>query len=135
MELTRSGKALVVTLLFCLLFGGYVVGMDQYRFDDVGSALTVLLIYLLLAIFAARWLAGKRSGLIGVMTLEAVFIVLQTVFLIATLGQVLDAGVHNPVDNWWAALLQFLFAVLALTFSTRVYRETRLGVRAAGERR
>lgn len=125
MEL-KSGKALVATLWFCLLFGGYVVGMDQYRFDDVGSALTVLFIYLLLAIFAALWLAGKRSGLIGVMALEAIFIVLQATFLIASLGQLLDAGVHNPVDNWWAALLQFLFSVLALTFSIRVYRETRL---------
>jgi hypothetical protein len=126
MELTRSGKALVVTLLFCLLFAGYVIGMDQYRFDDVGSALTVLLIYLLLAIFAALWLAGKRSGLIGVMALEVIFILLQATFLVATLGQLLDAGVHNPVDNWWVALLQFLFSLLALTFSTRVYRETRL---------
>jgi hypothetical protein len=125
MQLTGSGKALVVTLLFCLLFGGYVVGMDQYRFDDVGSALTVLLIYLLLAIFAAVWLAGKRSGLVGVMGLEAIFILLQLIFLIATLGQLLDAGVHNPVDNWWAALLQFLFSALALIFAVRVYRETR----------
>jgi hypothetical protein len=126
MELTKSGKALVVTLWFCLLFAGYVVGMDQYRFDDVGSALTVLLIYLLLAIFAALWLAGKRSGLIGVMVLEVIFVLLQATFLVATLGQWLDAGVHNPVDNWWAALLQILFSVLVLTFSTRVYRETRL---------
>jgi hypothetical protein len=131
MELTKSGKALVVTLLFCLLFAGYVVGMDQYRFDDVGSALTVLLIYLLLAIFAALWLAGKRSGLIGVMGLEVVFLVLQSGFMIATLGQVLDAGVHDPLANWWATILQYLFAVLTLTFSVRVYRETRL----AGARR
>jgi hypothetical protein len=124
MELTGNGKALFATLLFCLLFGGYVVGMDQYRFDDVGSALTVLFIYLLLAIFAALWLAGKRSGLIGVMALEAIFIFLQLTFLIASLGQVLDAGVHNPVDNAGAAVVQFLFSVLILTFSTRVYRET-----------
>ncbi len=125
MEL-KSGKALVVTLWFCLLFGGYVIGMDQYRFDDVGSALTVLLIYLLLAIFAALWLAGKRAGLVGVMALEAIFILLQLTFLIASLGQVLDAGAHNPVDNAGAAVVQFLFSVLILTFSTRVHRETRL---------
>jgi hypothetical protein len=126
MEGSRSGNALVVTLWFCLLFAGYVVGMDQYRFGDVGSALTVLFIYLLLAIFAALWLAGKRSGLIGVMALEVIFILLQASFLVATLGRLLDAGVHNPVDNWWAAILQILFSVLVLTFSSRVYRETRL---------
>jgi hypothetical protein len=124
MELTKSARSLVLTLWFCLLFAGYVIGMDQYRFDDVGSALTVLLIYLLLAIFAAMWLAGKRSGLVGVMALEIIFILLQATFLVATLGQLLDAGVHNPVDNWWAAILQILFSVLVLTFSTQVYRET-----------
>jgi hypothetical protein len=57
--LTGSGKALVVTLLFRLLFGGYLVGMDQYRFNDIESALTVLLIYVLLGIFAALFLLGK----------------------------------------------------------------------------
>jgi hypothetical protein len=121
--LTGSGKALVVTLLFRLLFGGYLVGMDQYRFNDIESALTVLLIYVLLGIFAALFLLGKRYGLIGVMGLEVIFIIMQSIFIIVTLGQIADAGLHDPLANWWATLLMYLFSLLTLIFSIRVYRE------------
>jgi len=122
--LTGSGKALVVTLLFRLLFGGYLVGMDQYRFNDIESALTVLLIHVLLGIFAALFLLGKRYGLIGVMSLEVIFIILQSVFIIVTLGQIADVGLHDPLANWWATLLMYLFSLLTIIFSIRVYRET-----------
>jgi len=121
--LTGSGKALVVTLLFRLLFGGYLVGMDQYRFNDIESALTVLLIYVLLGIFAALFLLGKRYGLIGVIGLEVIFIIMQSIFIIVTLGQIADAGLHDPLANWWATLLMYLFSLLTLIFSIRVYRE------------
>ena len=124
MELTWNGKALVVTLLFRLLFGGYVVGMDQYLFNDVESALTVLLIYGLIGIFVTLFLLGKRVGLKGVIVLEAIFIVMQSIFTIAALGQVADAGLHDPLANWWATLLMYLFSLLTLTFSIRAYRET-----------
>ena len=124
MELTWNGKALVVTLLFRLLFGGYVVGMDQYLFNDVESALTVLLIYGLIGIFVTLFLLGKRAGLKGVIVLETIFIVMQSVFTIAALGQVADAGLHDPLANWWATLLMYLFSLLTLTFSIRIYRET-----------
>jgi hypothetical protein len=123
MELTGNGKALVVTLLFRLLFGGYLVGMDQYRFNDVESALTVLLIYLLLGIFATLFLSGRRYGLVGIIGLEVVFIILNSVFIIATLGQTADAGMHDPVANWWATLLRYMFSILTLILSIRVYRE------------
>jgi len=122
--LTGSGKALVVTMLFRLLFGGYLVGMDQYRFNDIESALAVLLIYVLLGIFAALFLLGKRYGLIGVMGLEVIFIILQSIFIIVTLGQIADVGLHDPLANWWATLLMYLFSLLTLIFSIRVYRET-----------
>ena len=124
MELTWNGKALVVTLLFRLLFGGYVVGMDQYHFNDVESALTVLLIYGLIGIFVTMFLLGKRVGLKGVIVLEAIFIAMQSIFTIAALGQVADAGLHDPLANWWATLLMYLFSLLTLTFSIRAYRET-----------
>ena len=124
MQLTWNGKALVVTLLFRLLFGGYVVGMDQYHFNDIDSAFTVLLIYAMLAIFTTLFLYGKRYGLVGVIVLEGIFVILNSVFLVLTLGQITDAGMHNPVDNWWATLLRYLFSLLTLTFSIRAYKET-----------
>ena len=124
MGLTGSGKALVVTLLFRLLFGGYLVGKDQYYFNDIESALTVLLINVLLGISAALFLLGKRYGLIGVMGLSAFIIISQSIFIIVALGQTPDARVHDPLDNWWAILLYYLFSLLTLIFSIRAYRET-----------
>ena len=123
-ELTWNGKALVVTLLFRLLFGGYVVGMDQYHFDDLESAWTVLVIYAVIAIFATVFLFGKRFGISGLIGLEGIFIVLNSVFLILTLGQIAEAGMHDPLANWWATLLRYLFSIMTLLLSIRVYRES-----------
>jgi hypothetical protein len=125
-ELTRSGKALVVTLLFRLLFGGYLIGMDQYRFSDVESALTVLLIYGLVGLFATLFILGTRYGLLGLIGLDAIFIVLQSVFTILTLSQIVDPGLHDPLVNWWATLLMVLFSLLTIIFSLRANRETNL---------
>ena len=121
--LTWSSKALVVTLFFRLLFGGYLIGMDQYFFNDVESALTVLLIYGLIALFAALFLLGKRYGLIGIIGLDVGFIILQSMFIVATLGQIADAGLHDPLVNWWATLLMYLFSLLTLTFAIKIYKE------------
>ena len=125
MKLTGSGKALVVTLFFRLLFGGYLMGMDQYLFNDVESAWTVILIYGLIAIFAALFVLGKRRGLIGIIGLDVVFIILQSIFTILILGQIADAGLHDPLANWWATMLMYLFSMLTLIFAIRVYREHR----------
>jgi len=122
--LTRSGKALVVTLLFRLLFGGYLVGKDQYYFNDIESALTVLLINVLLGISVTLFLLDKRYGLIGIMGLSAFIIISQSLFIIVTLGQTPEAHVHEPLDNWWAILLYYLFSLLTLIFSIREYRKT-----------
>jgi hypothetical protein len=123
-ELTWSIKALVVTLFFRLFFGGYLIGLDQYLFNDVESALTVLLIYGLIAIFAALFLLGKRYGVIGVIGLDVIFIILQSMFIIVTLSQIADAGLHDPLANWWATLLMYLFSLLTLIFAIKIYKET-----------
>ncbi len=125
MELTGNSKALVMTLLFRLLFGGYLIGLDQYHFNDVESALTVLVIYGLIGIFAALFLLGKRFGLIGIIGLDIIFIILQSAFIIVTLGQMADAGLHDPLSNWWATLLMYLFSLLTLVFAIRAYKEPR----------
>jgi hypothetical protein len=112
-----------VTLLFRLLFGGYVVGMDQYNFNDTESAITVSVIYTLIAIFAALFLLNKRYGLIGLIGLESVFIILNSAFFILSLAQIADVGMHGPLDNWASTLLRYTFSLLTLTFSIRIYRE------------
>jgi hypothetical protein len=124
-RLSWSGKALVVTLLFRLLFGGYLIGKDQFYYYDIESALTVLMINVLLGISAALFLYGKRYGLIGLMGLSAFIIISQSAFIIVSLGQPPDQRVHEPLANWWAILLHYLFSILTLIFSSRVYREPR----------
>ena len=123
MKLSGSGKALVVTLLFRLLFGGYLIGKDQYYYNYIESALTVLLLNVLLGIFAALFLVGKKYGLIGIMGLSAFIIISQSIFLIVTLGQISDVQVHEPLANWWAILSYYISSLLILMFSIRVYRE------------
>ena len=63
MQLTWNGKVLLAILLFRMLFGGYVVAMDQYSFNDLESAVTVVVIYALIATFAVLFLFGQRIGL------------------------------------------------------------------------
>ena len=123
LELTTNSKALLITLLFRLLFGGYLIGLDQYHFNDVESALTVLLIYGLVGTFAVLFLLGKKFGLMGIIGLDIIFITLQSVFTVASLSQIADAGLHDPLSNWWATLLMFLFSILTLIFSIRTYKE------------
>lgn len=125
-ELTWSGKALVATLFFRLLFGGYLIGMDQYRFNDVDSALTVLFIYGLIGLFATLFISGKRYGLLGIIGLDVIFIVVQSVFTIAALSQIVDPGFHDPLVNWWATLLMYLFSLLTIIFALKANRETKL---------
>ena len=123
MELTKNGKLLVITLLFRLLFGGYVVGIDQYNFHDTESAVTVSVIYILIALFAALFLLNRKYGLVGIIGLETIFIILNSVFLVLALGQITDAGMHDPLDNLGATLFRYMFSLLTLTFSIRAYRE------------
>jgi hypothetical protein len=123
MELTWGSKALLATLLFRMLFGGYLMGMDQYRFNDVESALTVLLIYGLIGIFATLFLLGKRYGLIGIIGIDVIFIILQFIFTIVTLNQIVDPGLHDPMVNWWVTLPMLLFSLLTIIFSIKAYRE------------
>ena len=125
MELTGNGKALVITLLFRLLFGGYVVAMDQYLFNDFESAVTVLMIYALLGIFSTMFLLGKKIGLVGLIGFEGIFFVLNSVFLILALGQITEPGMHDPLDNWWTTLFRYFFSILTLVLSIKAYRETK----------
>jgi hypothetical protein len=100
------------------------VGMDQYSFNDTESAVTVSVIYILIVLFAALFLLNRRYGLVGIIGLETIFIILNSAFLVLALGQIADAGMHDPLDNWRATLLRYMFSLLTLTFSIRPYKES-----------
>jgi hypothetical protein len=121
-NLTSSGKTLIVIMLFQSLFGGFLIAQDYHAYDDAGSALTVLAIYGLLGVLTAMFLFGNRLGLAGILWLSTILIMFHTVFILISLGPV-DAGVHDPLANWWATLLRYPFFLLTLIFSFRIYRE------------
>jgi hypothetical protein len=129
MKLTSNSKALVITMLFQLLFGGYLAARDFYVYNDAASALIVLVIYVLLGVFTAVFLFGKRFGLAGILWLSTILITFHTVFVIMSFGPV-DAGLHDPMASWWSTLLRYPFFLLTLIFSIRVYRERRESLRS-----
>ena len=106
-----AGKTLVAVLLFRLMFGGYIAGMDQYSFGDTTSALTVLFIYGLFGVFAVVYLLGSRIGVLGIIGLDSVFLVLQVAFMAMSLGQIADAGPHSPVNNAVATVVMVTIAM------------------------
>ena len=62
LALSGNCKALIITLFFRVLFGGYIIGMDQYRLNDPESALTVFIISMLMAAFSSLYLLGGGLG-------------------------------------------------------------------------
>ncbi len=132
MELTRNGKVVVVTSLFRMIFGGYLIGNDLYRFNDANSALEVLLIYGVIGLFASLFIVSKRHGrfgLLGLIGWDVLFIGAQFVFTFLSITKLTDPGLHDPLTNWWSLLLMFSFSMLTLIFSLRAYREINLSTR------
>jgi UDP-N-acetylmuramyl pentapeptide phosphotransferase/UDP-N-acetylglucosamine-1-phosphate transferase len=132
MELTRNGKVVVVTSLFRMIFGGYLIGNDLYRFNDANSALEVLLIYGVIGLFASLFIVSKRHGrfgLLGLIGWDVLFIGAQFVFTFLSITKLTDPGLHDPLTNWWSLLLMFSFSMLMLIFSLRAYREISLSTR------
>ena len=129
MELTTNGKVVVVTSLFRMIFGGYLIGNDLYRFNDANSALEVLLIYCVIGLFASLFIVSKRHGrfgLLGLIGWDVLFIGAQFVFTFLSVSKLLDPGLHDPLTNWWSLLLMFSFSLVTLIFSLRAYRESNL---------
>lgn len=127
MELTRNGKVVVVTSLFRMIFGGYLIGNDLYRLNDANSALEVLLIYGVIGLFTALFIVSKRHGrfgLLGLIGLDVLFIGAQFVFTFLSVSKLTDPGLHDPVANWWTLLLMFAFSLVTLIFSLRANKET-----------
>lgn len=125
MEFNRFGKVVIVTSLFRLLYGGYLIGNDLYRFNDANSALQVLLIYGLIGFFTSLFVSGKRYGLFCLIGLDILFIIAQSVFSILTLSKIIDPGLHDPLTNWWSMVLMIFFSLMSLIFSLKTSKESR----------
>lgn len=123
--LTTSAIALVVIQLFRLLFGGYLIGLDQFHYTDLESAYSVLFIYVLIGIFTSLFLLGRRkSGLLGLIALSVILLIMQSLYIFIYFSATTpDPSWHNPLFQWWATVSNFLFPLLTLVFAIKVYRE------------
>ena len=108
-ELSKTGRTLITVVLFRLIFGGYLTAMDQYRYIDVDSAYTVIIIYALIAAFTALYLQGKPIGLKALIALDAVFLILNTAFVAIALSGYADVGMHSPLNNLPETILRYTF--------------------------
>ncbi len=129
MELTWNGKLIVVTSLFRMIFGGYLIGNDLYRFNDANSAMEVLLIYGVIGLFTTLFIVSKRHGrfgLLGLIGWDILFIGAQLVFTFLSVTKLTDPGLHDPIANWLSLVLMFSFSLVTLIFSLRANRETNL---------
>ena len=126
MEISKCGRIVIVTSLFRLLFGGYLIGNDLYRFDDGNSALQVLVIYTLIGLFTTMFISGKRTGLFCLIGLDSLFIIAQSTFMILSFSKLIDPGLHNPLSNWWSMLLMVFFNVSSLIYSLKTVKDYRV---------
>jgi len=126
MDFTRFGRVVIVTSLFRLLYGGYLIGNDLYRFDDGNSALQVLFIYTLVGFFTTLFVSGKKSGLFCLIGLDSLFIIAQVIFIFLSLSKLIDPGLHDPLRNWWSMLFMIFFSLMSLIFSLKTIRESRV---------
>ena len=123
--LTTSGIALVVIQIFRLLFGGYLVGLDQYHYNDLESAISVFVIYSIVGILTSLYLLGKKKiSLLGLIILSILLLVMQIIYIgVYVSAPFPDPSWHSPFLNWWATVANFLFPLLTLIFAIKIYRE------------
>lgn len=124
-ELSTCAVALIILQLFRLLFGGYLIGLDQFHYNDFESAVSVLMIYGIIGILTALFLIGRlKIGLLGLIALSIILLIMQSVYITVYISQTTpDPSWHSPFAFWWATLSNFLFPLLTLGLAIKVYKE------------
>ena len=125
--LTTNGKMLVVLQLFRILFGGYLIGFDLYYYNDLESAFTVMLIYVVIGVLTAfLFWDRERTGLLGLVVLSVALLALETVYMVVYYSQAVpDPSLHNPMANVVSTVCNFAFPLLTLWLAGMVLRESR----------
>lgn len=123
--LSSSGIALVVTQLFRLLFGGYLIAFDLYYYNDLESASTVFMIYVIIGILTTLILVGrKKPGLFGLIALSVLLLIMETIYIGVYVSAITpDPSWHDPFASWWSLVSNYMFPLLTLVFSFKIYRE------------
>ena len=123
--LTMSGIAFVAIQLFRLLFGGYLIALDQFHYNDLESAISVFVIYSLVGILTTMFLLGKKKiGLYGLIVVSILLLVMQVVYIGVYISQPIpDPSWHSPFAALWLTVSNFLFPLLTLLIAIPLYRE------------
>ena len=126
-QLSRIDIALVVTQLFRLLFGGYLIAFDQFYYNDLESASTVLGIYLIIGVLTSMFLIGKRKwSLIGLIILSLILMIMESIYLgVYISATVPDPTWHDPFLNLWSLPLHYLFPLFTIVFGFKAYKNRR----------
>jgi len=122
MSYTRNVKYLTIILLFRLLFGGYIAGMDQFLFKDPESARTVVMIHGLIGALFSLYLMGRSSGIRALMYLEAVYLFANLLYSALSILKVIEPGLHDPLSNIWLTIVQIAFSALTLYITVLINR-------------
>ncbi len=122
--LTRATIALVVIQIFRLLFGGYLVGLDQFHYNDLESAFTVFMIYGIIGLLTALLLLGKkRVALGGLIVLSIVLLLMESVYMAVYFSQAIpNPSLHDPTAIWWATVANYIFPLLTLVLAIEEFR-------------
>ena len=97
--------------------------MDQYLFNDIDSARTVLMIHALMGVLFSIYLFGRRIGIKALMYVEAIYLFLNLAYSALSIGQVFDPGLHDPLADVWLTLTQVMFSVLTLYYTIKLNKE------------
>lgn len=124
-QLSTISIALVVTQLFRMLFGGYLIAFDTFYYNDVESASTIFAIYVFVGILTTMFLLGRRKwSLIGLIALSIILLIMETIYIgVYISAAVPDPSWHDPFASWWSLVSNYLFPFLTLIFGFLVYRE------------
>jgi hypothetical protein len=123
--LTNNGIALVAIQFVRILLGGYTIGLDQFHYADLDSALTVLVLYGVITILTIFFLLGRRKiAIYGLIGISAFFFVMESIYMIVYFTQTtIDPSFHDPLFLPWLTALKFVLPLLTIVFAILVNRE------------
>ncbi len=124
LSLSRTSFILLVTMLFYLLFAGFLIGVDLFHYNDPESAISVLIIYGLMGGLTSLFIAGKKYSLIGLIVITAILLVAQVGYMVVyATAPVTDPSAHDPFANLLVTVLNSLFPLLTLILGLQIRRE------------
>jgi len=66
----------------------------------------------------------KKPGLYGLIALSVFLLLMETIYIVVFISAIIpDPSWHDPFASWWSLVSNYMFPLLTLVFSVRVYKE------------